>query len=62
MNVSQSAASIAMQVMQQGAGQGLAGATASANQAALALVAATAVAVPQVSANGMIGSIINTIA
>jgi hypothetical protein len=62
MNVSQLAASAAMQAMQQGSGQGIAGAGASTNRALLALVAAEAATAPQVSANGMVGSIINTFA
>jgi hypothetical protein len=62
MNVSQTAASVAMQTMQQGIGQGIAGAGASENRAALALVAAEAATAPQVSANSMVGSIINTFA
>jgi hypothetical protein len=62
MNVTQSAASIALQAMQQGPSQGLAGAIASTPKEALGLVEAVAASVPSVSANGMLGSIINTFA
>ncbi|PLZ03896.1 hypothetical protein CY652_02665 [Burkholderia sp. WAC0059] len=62
MNVGQLAASTAMQTMLQGGGQGLANAIASTGQAALALVAAEAAVSSQVSANGMVGSIVNTFA
>jgi hypothetical protein len=64
MVVSQSAGSIAMQVMLQGAGQGVPGTAGLTALEALALVAAEAATAPQVSAsaNGMIGSIVNTFA
>jgi hypothetical protein len=61
MNVN-SAASIAMQVMQQGAAQGPAGAAASTANGALALVTAAAATAQQATAGGMIGSLINTFA
>ena len=62
MNVTQSAASIALQAMQQGPSQGVAGAIASTPKEALGLVEAAAASVPPVSSNSMVGSIINTFA
>ncbi|CAD6557457.1 hypothetical protein LMG28727_06383 [Paraburkholderia kirstenboschensis] len=59
MNVMQSAASVAMQVMQQSS-QGIAARTPQSG--ALALVEAEAASAPPVSANGMLGSIVNTFA
>ncbi|WP_154671763.1 hypothetical protein [Paraburkholderia sprentiae] len=59
MNVTQTAASVAMQVMQQSS-QGVAAHTPQSG--ALALVEAEAASAPPVSANGMVGSIINTFA
>jgi hypothetical protein len=56
MNIGQSASSVAMQVMQQPS------APASSPLGALALIEAAASSTPQVSANGMVGSIINTFA
>jgi hypothetical protein len=61
MNISQSASGVAMQVMQQPSSLGN-GAPASSQRGALALVEAEAASAPQVSSNGMIGSIINTFA
>ena len=62
MVVTPSAASIAMQVMQQGPTQGIVAGAASAQLAALALVTAEEATASQVSANGMVGSIVNTFA
>jgi hypothetical protein len=62
MVINPSAASIAMQVMQQEPTQGLLAAAGSTANAALALVVADTSTMPQVSANGMVGSIINTFA
>jgi hypothetical protein len=61
MNISQSAGSVAMQVMQQPSSSAN-GAPASSHRGALALVEAEAATAPQVSSNGMVGSIINTVA
>ncbi|MFL9937048.1 hypothetical protein P0D88_50895 [Paraburkholderia sp. RL18-103-BIB-C] len=65
MNIGQIASSVAMQVMQQPSSLGN-GAAGSPQRGALALVeAATATATataPQVSSNGMVGSIIDTVA
>lgn len=59
MNVNPSAASIAMQVMQQPSTLGGTAADSSQQRGALALVEAAATALPPV---GMVGSIINTFA
>ncbi|TCG07451.1 hypothetical protein BZM27_19090 [Paraburkholderia steynii] len=59
MNIIQNAASVAMQVMQQSS-QGVASHTPQSG--ALALVEAEAASAPPVSANGMLGSIVNTFA
>jgi hypothetical protein len=61
MNIGQTASSAAMQVMQQPSSLGNA-APGSPQRGALALVEAAAATAPQVSSNGMVGSIINTVA
>jgi hypothetical protein len=61
MNISQSASSIAIQVMQQPSSLAN-GTPASSQRAALALVEAEVATAPQVSSNGMVGGIINTFA
>ncbi|HTH62983.1 MAG TPA: hypothetical protein VL689_22880 [Paraburkholderia sp.] len=61
MNIGQTASSVAMQVMQQPSSSAN-GAAASSQRGALALVEAAAATAPQVSSNGMVGSIINTVA
>ncbi|WNC90520.1 hypothetical protein RI103_03910 [Paraburkholderia sp. FT54] len=61
MNIGQTASSVAMQVMEQPSSLAN-GAHASSQRGALALVEAEVATAPQVSSNGMVGSIVNTFA